>query len=158
MTLRMKSRLQGRFCCGARQKVTKMAKENGKSILPISDEILGKITQEVMSSGAVTGAIKTAMDARERATKAQEVTLNLLNLPSAADLERLTRRVRNVSQRLEGIEDSLDRVDERVTNLGSKTATQPATEGASDASLQAIDERLNAIEQSLKALLERGVN
>ena len=40
--------------------------------------------------------------------------MGALNLPSASDLERLTRRVRSVSQRLEGIEDALDRLDERL--------------------------------------------
>ena len=37
--------------------------------------------------------------------------MGALNLPSASDLERLTRRVRSVSQRLEGIEDGLDRLE-----------------------------------------------
>ena len=46
--------------------------------------------------------------------RAQEVAMGALNLPSASDLERLTRRVRSVSQRLEGIEDGLDRLDERL--------------------------------------------
>ena len=40
--------------------------------------------------------------------------MGALNLPSAADVERLTRRVRSVSQRLEGIEDGVDRLDERL--------------------------------------------
>ena len=41
------------------------------------------------------------------------------NIPSAADLERLTRRVRSVSQRLEGIEDGVDRLDERFAQLNA---------------------------------------
>ena len=44
--------------------------------------------------------------------------MGALNLPSAGDLERLTRRVRSVSQRLEGVEDALDRIDERVGAMG----------------------------------------
>ncbi len=40
--------------------------------------------------------------------------MGALNLPSASDLERLTRRVRSVSQRLEGIEDGLDRLEDRL--------------------------------------------
>lgn len=42
--------------------------------------------------------------------------MGALNIPSAADVERLTRRLRSVSQRLEGIEDALDRIEERTTN------------------------------------------
>jgi chromosome segregation ATPase len=48
---------------------------------------------------------------------AQEVALSALNLPSASDLERLTRRLRSVSQRLEAIEDVLDRMERRVEEL-----------------------------------------
>ena len=43
--------------------------------------------------------------------------MGALNIPSAADIERLTRRVRSVSQRLEGIEDGVDRLDERLAKL-----------------------------------------
>ena len=46
-----------------------------------------------------------------RPSQAQEVALGALNIPSAADIERLTRRLRSVSQRLEGIEDGVDRLD-----------------------------------------------
>ena len=35
--------------------------------------------------------------------------MGALNLPSAADIERVTRRLRSLSQRLEGIEDAMDR-------------------------------------------------
>jgi predicted nucleic acid-binding Zn-ribbon protein len=45
--------------------------------------------------------------------------MGALNLPSAADLERLTRRVRSLGQRLEGIEDGVDRVDDRMGNLAA---------------------------------------
>ena len=58
--------------------------------------------------------IAKAFDAREKAIAAQETAMSALNLPSAADLERLTRRLRSVSQRLEGIEDGVDRLDRRL--------------------------------------------
>ena len=47
--------------------------------------------------------------------------MGALNLPSAADIERLTRRLRSVSQRLEGIEDGVERLDERLA-YGSAAA------------------------------------
>jgi len=67
----------------------------------------------------VSGAIARAFDARDKATSAQEATFAALNIPTAADIERLTRRVRSVSQRLEGIEDGIDRLDERLTTLAA---------------------------------------
>ena len=50
--------------------------------------------------------------------------MGALNLPSAADIERLTRRLRSVSQRLEGIEDGVDRLDERLAALGRQAGLQ----------------------------------
>ena len=67
----------------------------------------------------LTAAASAALEARGRAIKAQEAAMGALNLPSASDVERLTRRLRSVSQRLEAIEDSLDRVSDRVEGIGT---------------------------------------
>jgi predicted nucleic acid-binding Zn-ribbon protein len=71
----------------------------------------------------VTGALQRAFEAREKAVAAQNVAMGALNIPSAADVERLTRRLRSVSQRLEAIEDTLDRVEERVHGLAQPEST-----------------------------------
>jgi hypothetical protein len=98
------------------------------------EDALGKLAQDLLENPFVTGAISRAFEAREKAAAAQEVAMGALNLPSAADIERLTRRVRSVSQRMEGIEDGVDRLDERLAAL---------------AAVGALDERLGAIEQRL---------
>src|SRR3712207_4854194 len=79
-----------------------------------SEDALGRLAQELLENPVVSGAIARAFQARERAVQAQETAMSALNLPSAADLERLTRRLRSVSQRLEGIEDAVDRLDQRL--------------------------------------------
>jgi hypothetical protein len=107
-----------------------------------SEDAIGRLAQELLENPLVSSAIGRAFEARERATQAQEVAMGALNLPSAADLERLTRRVRSVAQRLEGIEDSVDRLDQRF-NKNSQISL--------DERLAAIDERLAAIELSLLA-------
>ncbi|HXE46380.1 MAG TPA: hypothetical protein VN635_14450 [Conexibacter sp.] len=101
-----------------------------------SEDALGRLAQELLDSPLVSGTISRAFEAREKAAQAQELAMGALNLPSAGDLERLTRRVRSVSQRLEGVEDALDRVDERVGAIG----------GTGD-----IQQRLAAIEGQLTA-------
>src|ERR671922_272482 len=78
------------------------------------EEALGKIAEELIANPVVNGAITRAFEAREKAVQAQEAAMGALNLPSAADIERVTRRLRSLSQRLEGIEDAIDRLDERV--------------------------------------------
>src|SRR6185369_17497060 len=87
-----------------------------------SEDAIGKLAQDLLENQIVNSAISRAFGARERAVQAQEAAMGALNLPSAADIERLTRRLRSVSQRLEGIEDGVDRLDQRVESLGRATA------------------------------------
>ena len=101
------------------------------------EETIGKLAQELLENPIVTGALSAAFETRERAVRAQEVAMGALNLPSASDLERLTRRLRGVSQRLEGIEDALDRLEERIERLGSSSAVE--------ARLAEISARLDAL-------------
>lgn len=110
-----------------------------------SEETVGKLAQELLSNPLVTGAVQRAMEIRERATQAQEAAFGALNMPTAADIERLTRRVRNVGQRLESIEDAVDRVDERLVSLGGK---------GDAAALAAIAKQLEQVEASLKRLTD----
>jgi predicted nucleic acid-binding Zn-ribbon protein len=81
------------------------------------EDALGRIAQDLLENPLINGAIARAFEAREKAAQAQEVAYGALNIPSAADMERLTRRVRSLSQRLEGIEDGVDRLDERMAAL-----------------------------------------
>jgi CRP-like cAMP-binding protein len=101
------------------------------------EDALGRLAQELLENPLVSGALRRAMETREKAAQAQEVAMGALNLPSASDVDRLTRRVRSLSQRLEGIEDGVDRLDQRLA-------------GASGGN--AIETRLAAIEQQLQAL------
>jgi predicted nucleic acid-binding Zn-ribbon protein len=101
------------------------------------EEALGKVAQELLENPMVSRALSATFEARERATRAQELAMSALNLPSAGDLERLTRRLRSVSQRLETIEDGLDRLEQRIEQVGSAAA---------------IDKRLTAIEEVLARL------
>src|SRR5436190_6349861 len=107
------------------------------------EDALGKLAQDLLENPLVHGALARAFEAREKAAQAQEVAMGALNLPSAADLERLTRRVRSLSQRLEGIEDGVDRLDQHLADLGGS--------GALDKRLDAIQERLDAIAADLAA-------
>ena len=97
------------------------------------EEALGKIAEELISNPVVNAAIARAFEAREKAVQAQEAAMGALNLPSAADIERVTRRLRSVSQRLEGIEDAIDRLDERVAGAAAASSDR-ASRGSRPAS------------------------
>src|ERR1700734_3985010 len=86
------------------------------------EEAIGKLAQELLENSVVSGALSAAFETRERALRAQEAAMGALNLPSASDLERLTRRVRSVSQRLEGLEDSVDRLEETLRRIEAMLA------------------------------------
>jgi hypothetical protein len=101
-----------------------------------NEERLGRALSDMLENPLFTGALGRASDAREKAAQAQEVALGALNLPSAADIERLTRRLRSVSLRLEGIEDSVQRLDRAF-------------------SPDRVEARLAAIEQQLAALISK---
>jgi predicted nucleic acid-binding Zn-ribbon protein len=110
------------------------------------EDALGRLAQDLLENPLVHGAIARAFEAREKAAQAQEVAMGALNLPSAADIERLTRRVRSVSQRLEGIEDGVDRVGERLAALSESTGL--------DARLEAIEQQLAGLSAELVAIRE----
>jgi hypothetical protein len=109
------------------------------------EDALGKIAEELIGNPLVNGAIARALEAREKAVLAQEAAMGVLNIPSAADIERVTRRLRSVSQRLEAIEDALDRLEDRVAASASRSG---------DDRLAAIERRIDEISRDLAALRE----
>jgi hypothetical protein len=111
----------------------------------MSEEALGKIAEELISNPVINASIARAFEAREKAVQAQEAAMGALNLPSAADIERVTRRLRSLSQRLEGIEDAIDRLEERVAGAGAAPG---------DDRLGRIESRLDEITRDIAALAE----
>ena len=110
------------------------------------EEALGRLADELVGNPFVSAALSRAFEAREKAAQAQEVAMGALNIPSAADVERLTRRIRSISQRLEGIEEALDRLETRLAST-----VEPAARAgpASDARLDEIARELAAIREAI---------
>jgi hypothetical protein len=102
-----------------------------------TEDKLGKALTDLLENPLLTGVVGRAFDAREKAAQAQEVAMGAFNIPSAADIERLTRRLRSVSQRLEGIEDGVHRLDRALSGRGVETR------------LSAIEDQLGALTQKL---------
>ena len=86
-----------------------------------TEDRLGKAITDLFDNPLLNGALGRASDAREKAAQAQELAMGALNLPSAADIERLTRRLRSVSQRLEGIEDGVHRIGRTLSGPSIET-------------------------------------
>jgi len=105
------------------------------------EEAFGRIAQDLLDNPWVNSAVTAALDARGRASQAQEVAMDFLNLPSAAQIERLTRRVRAVSQRLEAIEDTLARLEDSLRGAPAGVAGR----------LDAVEQRLAELSAQLAA-------
>ena len=111
------------------------------------EEALGRIAEELIANPVVSSAITRAFEAREKAVQAQEAAMGALNIPSAADIERVTRRLRSLSQRLEAIEDAIDRLEDRLGASLQAAGDERAAERSG-----AIEQRLDEIARDLAAL------
>jgi len=109
------------------------------------EEALGRVAEELIGNPVVNGALTHAFEAREKAVQAQEAAMGALNIPSAADIERVTRRLRSLSQRLEGIEDAIDRLEARLGSVSDGVAGEDSA---------ATQERLEEIARDIAALRE----
>jgi hypothetical protein len=84
--------------------------EYRESLRERSEQAIGELAQALLDSQMLEGALAAAGGAREKAIEAQQAAMSALNVPSAGDVERLERRVRALSQRLDEVEDELDRL------------------------------------------------
>lgn len=98
-----------------------------------SEQAIGELAQALLDSNVLENAVAAAFGAREKAVEAQQAAMAALNLPSAGDVERLERRLRSVSQRLDDVEDELDRVAREVSVLRRRIASERDAETTSQA-------------------------
>jgi hypothetical protein len=78
---------------------------------------LGELAQFLVDNPWMNQALQVAFGARERASQAGAQAIRNLNLPTGNDVDRLARRLRAVSERLEAVEDAVDRLGSEVAEL-----------------------------------------
>jgi glycosyltransferase A (GT-A) superfamily protein (DUF2064 family) len=93
-----------------------------------SEQAIGDFAQALLDSQVLENAVAAAFGAREKALEAQHAAMSALNLPSAGDVERLERRLRSFSQRLEEVEDQIDRVARDISDIRRKLAAEKRQE------------------------------
>lgn len=111
-------------------------RENPTPTIPVSDETggirargeeaIGDLAQSLLENPLFSQALGRALGAGERAAQAQRAALGVLDVSSAGDLERLSRRVRALSDRVEVLEDRLDETRRdlaRARREGTSTST-----------------------------------
>lgn len=87
-----------------------------------SEQAIGELAQALIDNPTLHNAISAAFGAREKAIEAQQAAMSALNLSSATDLERLERRLRSFSQRLEEVEEQIDDLGREVGALRRELA------------------------------------
>src|SRR5262249_2652770 len=78
---------------------------------------LGELAQFLIDNPGVNQALQGAFGARERASTVGASAIRNLNLPTGNDVDRLARRLRAVSERLEAVEDALDELGRELAEL-----------------------------------------
>jgi glycosyltransferase A (GT-A) superfamily protein (DUF2064 family) len=119
-------------CPDAPVKLLSMAEEfdEQESLRARSEQAIGELAQALLDSQVLENALAAAFGAREKAAEAQQAAMAALNLPSAGDVERLERRLRSFSQRLEEVEDDLDRLSREVGQARRELKGKAAPEKA----------------------------
>jgi chromosome segregation ATPase len=92
-------------------------REDEESLRARSEQAIGELAQALLDSQVLDNALAAASGARDKALEAQQAAMSALNLSSATDVERLERRLRSLSLRLEDVEDQLDRLTSEVGEL-----------------------------------------
>ncbi|MFL5897954.1 MAG: hypothetical protein ACJ76D_05770 [Solirubrobacterales bacterium] len=87
-----------------------------------AEQALGELAQALIDNPTLHEAVTTALGAREKALEAQQAAMSALNLPSATDVERLERRLRSFSQRLEDVEEAIDDLSRKLGSLRRESA------------------------------------
>jgi chromosome segregation ATPase len=98
-------------------KLPSMEYDDQEGLRARSEQAIGELAQALLDSNVLENAVAAAFGAREKALEAQQAAMAALNLPSAGDVERLERRLRSLSQRLEEVEDQVDRVSREIGAL-----------------------------------------
>ena len=106
-----------------------------------AEDTIGRLADDLLENPLINSALQRALGARDKVAQAQESAMEALNIPSASNLDKIARRLRSISQRIDEVEDGVERLDRRLAPM--------ADSGSSGAKLA---ERLDRIESRLDDL------
>lgn len=91
--------------------------EDDSGLRAKGEEALGELAQAVLENPLFSQAMGRALGAGEKAMQAQKQALGAIDVASASDVERLMRRIRSLSDRVEELEDTVDALARELTKL-----------------------------------------
>jgi DNA repair exonuclease SbcCD ATPase subunit len=113
-----------------------------------AEDAIGRLADDLLENPVINSALQGALSAREKMAQAQESAMEALNLPSASNLDKLARKLRSMSQRLDEIEDGVERLERRLESA-------PSTDRQSSKlveRLERVDARLDELTRDVAAL------
>jgi CRP-like cAMP-binding protein len=112
-----------------------------------AEDAIGKLADDLLENPMINSALQRALGARERMAQAQETAMGALNLPSASNLDKLGRRLRSMSQRLDDIEDGVEQLQRRVEGIDAASGDDKLRRH-----LERVDARLDDLARDVAAL------
>ena len=100
--------------------------EDGDGLKARGEEALGEVAQALLENPLFSQALGRALGAGERAMQVQKSALGAIDVASAADVDRVSRRVRSLSDRLEAVEDALDDLRDELKAMRRASAAETA--------------------------------
>src|SRR5687768_14003190 len=79
-----------------------------------AEDAIGRLADDLLENPLINSALQTALGARDKVAQAQESAMDALNIPSASNLDKIARRLRSISQRLDEMEDGVEKLDRRL--------------------------------------------
>jgi DNA repair ATPase RecN len=114
-----------------------------------AEDTIGRLADDLLENPMINSALQSALTAREKVGQAQQSAMEALNLPTASDLDKLARRLRSISQRLEEVEDGVDRLGTKLEAMteASRTPASRLTE-----QLDRLESRLEQLTRDVAAI------
>lgn len=88
-------------------------------------QAIGDLANALLENPLFSQAVGAAFGAKEKASEAQRAAMQALDLPTTGDVQRLERRLRSLSERIEALENELDRVSADVRAIRESETTEP---------------------------------
>ena len=114
-----------------------------------AEDTIGRLADDLLENPMINSALQGAFSAREKVGQAQQSAMEALNLPTASDLDKLARRLRSISQRLEEVEDGVDKLGSKLEAL-TEANRAPATRLTEQ--LDRLETRIDNLSRDIAAL------
>ena len=114
-----------------------------------AEDAIGRLADDLLENPMINSALQGAFSAREKVGNAQQSAMEALNLPTASDFDKLARRMRSISQRLEEVEDGVDKLGAKLESMNEASRT-PATRLTEQ--LDRLESRIDQLSRDIAAI------